>query len=842
MKLSYNWLSDFVDLTGISPEELAEKLTMGAFEVEEILPVGVFGPIVVGEIQEISPHPNADKIRLTKVLLASGQESKEIVCGAANIEVGQRIPVALPGAKVINRHDGSPLEIRQNKIRGVMSNGMLCSAPELGVEGDGEGILILDSKTPIGSNAAELLGLDGDHVLIVEPRSNRGDALSVLGLAREVAALFGLQLKGDTWLEEFAAMKADPAFGSLNIKIENVEDCPFFYSRVLAGLKVGPAPAFISKRLETVGIRSVNNVVDVTNYVLHEMGQPLHAYDLKAISGPSLEARRARVNEELITLDGKTRTLNSECLIIADGKGPVGVAGVMGGKQSEVSDHTESIVLEAASFNAARVRRSSRTLGLSSDSSLRFERGVDTASVKRCADKAAYLMVKYCGAKLGEGFSAGSDQAEIRKVTMRVSELKRITEIDLIPEQAADLLSPLGFKSAMSATDFEAGILRVTVPSFRQRDVSREIDLIEEVCRLWGYSKIPVSLPKGGVVPERPDTFFSHLRNSLVGCGLSEVWTSSLCRKEDLAVCSTLSSVSETGYLSVLNPLSPDHEVLRQSLLPGLLRSVAYNQARGRAHVQLFEIGRVYEIDPNFRSRGEEFKHKETGSREPYKLAAILSGNPDKLGWMNEGAKENGEVLFFKLKGRLESLLRSLSVELDSLSYVPPSSEWQFLHPGRSALIELSSGSKKSEAKVAKKQPTRLGFIGELHPRLCEAFALRERSCVFELDLQTLRALTNPAKFQTIFTTPSMHRDITVDVSDKTAHQEVEKLIKSAGGELLRELSLVSVFTLGQDSKSLSYRLSFQHREETLTADTIDSLMADIRSKLSTCIGASFRL
>ncbi|MBX9720238.1 MAG: phenylalanine--tRNA ligase subunit beta, partial [Candidatus Obscuribacterales bacterium] len=320
MKLSWDWLSDFVDLQGLTAQEVADKLTMGAFEVEEITVIGpkIEGQVVVGEIMEIHPHPNADKIRLTKTRIAEGEEPQEIVCGAWNIEVGHKIPVALPGSKVINRHDGSTLEIKQSKIRGVTSNGMLCSAPELGIEGSGEGILLLDPSTKLGSDAREALGIRNDFILHVEPRSNRGDALSVLGLAREVAALFGRPLKKAEWQEEFKAMQECNESKLLQLEIEDQNDCPYFTVRTLSEIKIGPSPSLISRRLEAVGVKSINNVVDITNYVLHELGQPLHAYDMKHINGDKLWARRARAEESISTIDQKERQLNSEALVIAD--------------------------------------------------------------------------------------------------------------------------------------------------------------------------------------------------------------------------------------------------------------------------------------------------------------------------------------------------------------------------------------------------------------------------------------------------------------------------------------------------------------------------------------------
>ena len=453
MKLSFDWLGDFVDLSGISPHELAEKLTMGAFEVEEVTVFGadLVGPIVVGEIVEIHPHPNADKIRLTKTRIKEGDEPLEIVCGAQNIEVGQRVPVALPGAKVVNRKDGSALLIKASAIRGVHSNGMLCSPPELGMdlgEGAGEGILILNGngkKPELGQDIQQLLGLTPDYILHVEPRSNRGDALSVQGLAREVAALFNRPLKTPVWsLDELTT--APTATGSFTIwrqedkQTSNQADCPYFSLHEIGNVKIGPAPAFVSRRLEAIGMRSINNVVDITNYVMHELGQPLHAYDKAKLNHTAIGVRRAREDgsEKITTLDGRERILTGEMLVIVDAPGIdsvapqaeiIGVAGIMGGQNSEVSDSTTTLLLEAACFGQAVVRRGSRLLGLSSDASLRFERGVDVASVLNAGQRAAYLIGKYCttsGAQAVTLSTSGSNQVAPNKITLRLPQIKRM--------------------------------------------------------------------------------------------------------------------------------------------------------------------------------------------------------------------------------------------------------------------------------------------------------------------------------------------------------------------------------------------------------------------------------
>ena len=868
MKLSFDWLGDFVDLSGLSAQEVADKLTMGAFEVEEVRVVGadIVGPLVVGQILEINPHPNADKIRVTKILLAEGEEPSEIVCGAWNIEVGHKIPVALPGAKVINRKDGSALHIKAGQIRGVTSNGMLCSPSELGVSADGEGILILDADTKVGLDAKELLGLDTDYVLIVEPRSNRGDALSVLGLAREVAALFGRPLKQLDWLQEFDEMQknASKDLPTVKTEIENSEDCPFFSIRTLSGVAGGESDGIIRRRLDAIGVKPVSKIVDITNYVMHELGQPLHAYDLRHVKGPALQVRRAKEEEVLKTIDDKERKLSSDVLVIADAETVVGVAGVMGGKDSEIADDSSEIALEAASFASAKVRRSSRKIGLSSESSLRFERGVDTASVKNASNRAAYLMVKHCGAKLGPLSCAGSDNVERPKVKVRMSELKRLCEIELVADAAGEMLEPLGFKSIPSADDYNAGVLTVSVPTFRIKDVTREIDLIEELTRVYGYDQLPVSMPSRTVPAQPLDSVPYQIRRSLAGQGLSEAWLSSLTSLSDLN-CLSSSGHSNNGKhdtaIGVLNPLSTEHQVLRQSLIPGLIRAASHNQDHGTPSPWLFELGKVYFHANKVRSMAMQqaniAEHKRTNAFEEQMVSAIIVGEPSLSNWLDGKVTFNDDLHsldmrpFYIIKGIAETLATNLRVSTCALKF---ESDWSektdshgWLHPGRSARIVYSPDESATDKDQGKKKgrkgnPTVIGYIGELHPALADEFKLTGRAAVMELSVQSLKESMACASFAEIFVTPSMQRDLTVDLARDVKNLDVQECIKSAGDETLQDVELVSIFALSDKTKSLSYRLTFQHPSQTLTAAAVDSVMAKIREGLSSKLQAEFRL
>lgn len=814
MKLSYDWLSDFVDLSGLTPEEVAEKLTMGAFEVEEIKFVGpdITGEVVVGEIIEINPHPDPEvtKIRMTKTRVKEGAEPLDIVCGAWNIEPGQKIPVALPGSKVINRKDGSELPIKLSTIRGATSNGMLCSPPELGVEGNGEGILILDASTKIGSSIQDLLNIKRDAILHVEPRSNRGDALCVLGLAREVAALFGRPLRMPEWkLPETAAT------GAVNVELGDQEDCPFFTVRTVTGLTNGPSPSWMVRRLEAVGMRSVSSIVDITNYVMHELGQPLHAYDMRQMSGNKLVARRALKGETLETLDEKKRDLNEEVLVIADGERVLGIAGVMGGKNSEVADDTADIALEAAAFNSARVRRSSRMLGLSSDSSLRFERGVDAGTVKLASDRAAFLLVQNCGGKLGAFSSAGSDETKLVQVTLRMSEIARLTEIALDGATVEKLLTPLGFK----VSDNNQNSVSVTIPSYRLRDVSREADLVEEVVRLYGYDKVPVSMPKRTVAPPLPNYTVPRIKEALAASGLNEAWISSLVAQEDLTGRGAFTA-DDAVAVRMLNPLSEEHQLMRLSLLPGLLKAVSYNQDRGRADVWLFETGLTYEKDSSTVDRSG------TGTRETPRVSAIIAGESVLSVW--DGQKSTRPTDFYLMKGVLENLLQRLCVPADKVGFVVESDIPKWFHPSRSCRVQFKKHPRDKSAPVI------IGWLGEIHPAVAESYGLKKPACAFELNIDSLQAAMQPQTFEEIITTPPILRDLTTDVNRSVAHADVVQNIRQTGGKLLRDVELVSIFDLSDNLKSLSYRLTFQAPDQTLKSDDIDNnVMAKIRDQLT---------
>ncbi len=847
MKLSYSWLCDYVDLDGLTPEEVADELTMGAFEVEEIARSGpeLTGPVIVGQIMEITTHPNADKIRLTKVKVDENKEPLEIVCGAQNIEVGQRIPVALPGAIVLNRKTGEKLPIVASAIRGVHSNGMLCSSSELGIaNGDTDGILILskpgENGVALGTDVIDKLALKPEYVFHVAPRSNRGDALSVIGLAREVAAILNRPMKVPDWqLNESVSEKLhqDRSDGGFSTSVESLDDCAYFSIRLIDGVKIGPSPSWLLTRLESVGMRSVNNVVDITNYVMLEYGQPLHAYDRDKIKGETIAVRRAVKGESLTSLDGKVRELSEEIMAIVDRESILGLAGIMGGKDSEINDETTRIALEAAAFTAQRVRRGGRLVGLSSDSSLRFERGVDAATVKRASDRATYLIQKYCGpdVKVREFVFSGSDQVEPRTVSMRLSQVKRLLNVEIDKTTALKYLSSLGFEKDSADAD---DTITVKVPSFRQQDVYREIDLIEEVCRLFGYNNLPEEMPSASITPTRPAKLISDIRSSLSAQGLSEAWLSSLVGGNE---------GDEAKAIKVLNPLSKDHQVLRNSLLPGLVDAVKYNQDRGNKDVWMFETGRAYE-----KATENAYDKWGTAVCEKSLVAGVISGSLVKQINKSERAKDKiigqasleERVDFYRIKGIVENLLETAGIAIGRLRTYRPKAAPQFMHPYRVANIAVAPADKfphDVEGKHEERVVT-IGYIGELNPGYLSRKDIKEPVFGFELDVDSLNKLCHPkTSFVEPASTPAVTRDLTADLDETIDHAAVKTVLEATAGARLVDTELVSIYPLEEGKQSLSYRLTFQDREKTLTNDELDQVLKKIREALASRLKAQFR-
>jgi len=845
-----------MDLADISINDLAHKLTMSAFEVEDISPTKkLLDPLVVlGEIKEITKHPDADKLRVTKTQV-SENSILQIVCGAGNIAVGQKVPVALVGAVVTNRHDGSELKIKESKIRGVESFGMLCSADELGFKEDevkniksiqGDGIYLLyDPSNPaiqdqasdcvLGEAINKVLDLKPDYVIEVGARSNRGDALSVLGQAREISAVLSKSLKLSQELDliNSNSLVYDENLSTVVPKIaegSQQKDCSLFYTASIENILITDSPQWLKDRLNAMGTKSINNVVDISNYVLLEMGQPMHFYDRGKIRGGFLEVRRANPGEVLLTLEQKTHKLEKINLVIADAGGPLSLAGVMGGMDSSISDSTTNIVIEVAVFDPACVRKSSRQAGVESESKRRFERGVDRAGSKSALLRAIELLSLYASKpgekiKVGKILLAGSEDLAQKTVSLKPGEIKRHLGIEIPPDTVINLLTRLGFSLVEKSE-----VLKFTVPSFRQMDVNREIDLIEEIGRLYGFDQIPAQVPPLFMSLSNPDTdnlkkSKSQIRQTLVAAGFYEAQLSSLIGDSLVSLDEKSASLSpfcvpdksktyDDLKIEMDNPLSCQHRVLRQSLIPGLIQAASRNYSYDKtSDIKLFEIGKTY----NFLSMGPDLN---SFKEEPGISAILVKTQND---WTQAKPRTLAEN-FFVLKTLIENIFpKSKFINLDEDSKAS-----SFLHPGISAKV-----------MQGKKQ---LATIGKLHPSVCKEWDLPTETYVLE---SVLPSFSEP-KFRPIANTPIIQRDITVDSSDSISASDILAVIEKFKSKDLKRLSLVGYFRreASLDSsaqKSTTFRLKWQSETETLCGEAIDADVVALKALLEKELQVSFR-
>src|SRR5882724_1106510 len=582
MKFTYNWLKQYVDFAW-SPEELAEKLTFAGIEVEDVVSLGGKIPeqVVIGQILSSEKHANADKLSVCRV--NDGQGERQIVCGAKNYKVGDKVPLALPGAEM-----AGGFTIKEAKLRGIESQGMLCSAEELGLPKGEDGLLILPSDAPVGKRFAEYLG-PGDTVFDIEVTPNRPDWLSVIGIAREVSALTGNPLK----LPEVVVPESgEPVEKLTSVTVEAPDICPRYSARMIQGVKIGPSPAWLKQILEKVGLRSVNNVVDATNYVLLECGHPLHAFDYKLLSEHRIVVRRATTGERFVAIDGTQHELTPEMLVIADAKRAVALAGVMGGKESGISEQTTDVLLESAWFLPSSIRKTSKQCGLSSDSSYRFERGADIGQVIWASNRAAQLIQQLAGGQIARGIiDTLAKPIENRRVRCRYAQMNRLLGVEVPAEAVKKIFA--GLSLALVSSDAQA--CEVEVPTFRV-DLEREVDLIEEVCRIYGVEKIPAKMQPAHPAVSEFDAQWNaraRVRQVLAALGFHEAQNQTL---------------GEQGDLKLQNPLSADQHALRSSLVPGLLANLRTNVSRHQFDVRLFEIGRVFAADgtESLRLRSEE--------------------------------------------------------------------------------------------------------------------------------------------------------------------------------------------------------------------------------------------
>ena len=794
MKISLNWLREYVDYDG-SPDALAELLTMAGVEVEGVETRGAnFDKVVVARILSREQHPNADRLSVCRVDDGSGaQPPRQIVCGAKNFQVGDRVPLALPGARL-----PGDVHIKVGKLRGVESEGMLCSAKELRLADDAEGLLILSPDAPVGAPIGTLF--PSDTIFDLEITPNRGDLLSHVGLAREVAALSGKTLRDPLAIMETPVGGDEPAHLHLLIAANAREACPYYSARVIAGVRVGPSPDWLRSRLEAVGVRAINNVVDVTNFVMLELGQPLHAFDAAHVGPGGIGVRLASEGEEMLALDGRTYKLGPHHLVIArvdDGRAE-GLAGVMGGEESGVTARTQNIILESAYFTPAGIRRTSRELGLSSDASYRFERGVDPAGVAAASRRAEELLLQLCG-----GESRGLAQThtltghdgfrEDGDVTLRLERCQQVLGADISGERVEEILTGFGLERIDGDEQNETTEWRV--PSFRP-DLTREIDLIEEVARVYGLDNVPARTD-GRFAPssttDHTYDFLMALRRQLVGLGFTETRSVSLVKADPTM-----------GGVPLKNPLTEDGAVLRGTLLPGLLASAGRNVRQGSGDLRLFEIGRVFSTDVP------------AGEPEPWSLGLVITGAAQPASWRHG---TGGRALdFYDLRGVVERLMAPSLVELGQ---APP-----------------DGGSFALQASVTVGGHS-IGTMAQLSPSRVKELGLRGDVLGAELKISALRELAAGGRaFTPLARFPSVTRDLAVVADRALNHGEIASTLLGAKEPLLSSVELFDVFTddrgekIAADKKSLAYSLTYRAEDRTLKTEEVNAAHARLKAAL----------
>ncbi len=801
MRVPVKWLQEYVEIN-VPLEELAHRITLAGLEVSEIERIGQEWDrelIRVGEVLEVRPHPNADRLTLVDVTYG-GEEVLSVVCGAPNMRVGERghkVALARVGARLWDPYSEEPRQavLKASKIRGVRSEGMVCSEKELGLSEEHTGVVILPADAPVGMPLVDYLG---EAVLDIDLTPNLGRCLSMIGVAREVAALLGQDLCVPV---PSPREQGPPVDGQVTVEILDPEAGPRYSAALVRDIGMGPSPQWMQQRLLRAGMRPINVVVDVTNYVMLEVGQPLHAFDYDLLrpkpetaGPPAIIVRLARQDERLTTLDGVERVLDTDRLLICDGEGPVALAGVMGGLESEVTERTRHVLLESAHFDAISVRRTSQALHLSSEASTRFERGVDPEGTVWALRRACELLEEFAGGTTARGVV---DVYPIPRspllLDLPASEVRRILGIELTATEVADLLGPLGFSCTV-----EGRIIHVEVPSFRL-DVSLTADLLEEVARMYGYDRIPTTLMRDVLPPQRGNPLLElqeRVRDVLVGCGLDEVITYSLTNLHSVAnMTPGRPEVDGSRYLRLANPLSPEREYMRQTLQNHLLETLALN-LRYRERVAVFEIGRVY-----LPREGEELPE------EPPMLGIGLCGPREQGGWL---AGPSGESDFFDLKGIVEILLERLGIA--DARY--ESGEHPAFHPGRQATLWLGE--------------ERVGVLGEVHPIVRQQFDLPARRVgLAEFCLEALLRHAGAHVYTPISRFPVVIQDIAVVVDEETPAVRVAEVIRQAGGDLLRELSLFDVYRgspLPAGKTSLAYRMTFQAMDRVLVEDEVNRL------------------
>ena len=792
MKVSLNWLKDYVEIR-IDLKELVHLLTMSGLEVEEATSMGEgFEKVIVAEIHSIQKHPSADRLSLVEA--KTHQETFSIVCGATNIKEGQKVPLALVGARLPNG-----IEIKRSKIRDVPSEGMLCSEIELALGQDASGIMILPSHVPLGMDLGEALGLK-DTILDISITPNRPDCLCVIGVAREIAALTHQRMKYP--LPSLTDL-GEEIHQRTSVTILDQDLCPRYVARMIEGVKIGPSPYWMRNRLEKVGIRSINNVVDVTNYVMMENGQPLHAFDFELLEEGRIVVRRAKEGEEFVTLDGVKRTLDVEMLMICDGVKPVAIAGVMGGLNSEIKENTRRVLLESAYFNPAGNRRTSKKLGLETEAAYRFGRGIDYGGCLSAANRATQLIQELADGRVVEGVvDAYPIPIKPSPIHLSVTKIHQVLGTEVSAKQVRNYLEDL----ELEVREEDEDALVVIPPSFRG-DLEREIDLIEEVARLDGYEKIPITIPKGPPSSEERSKEFLIERkaiDTLIYHGYHEVITYSFTSPASWDILGLPPDDPRRQHLRILNPLTEDFSVMRTTLFPGLMETVRYNVSRKNSNLKLFELKKVFLL------QGGEKLPKEVKC-----LAGVAMGFDRDPHW----AFSPRPVDFYDIKGCVEDLLDGLQIKEAKFN---KAEDIPYLHPGKASRVVL-------DHEV-------LGVLGEVHPQVLGHYEVHGKVYLFEMDFSKMvKWAGEERRFQSLPKFPAVYRDLSVVVDKALEAERVVETIQTFRQPFVEEVTLFDIYQgppIPEGKKGISYRIRYQANDRTLTDEEVNQYHEKILSRL----------
>lgn len=798
MKLSYEWLNDYIDLSTITPEELGEKMSRTGIEVDSVTTLGdSLSGLVVGLTLDVVDHPNSDHLHIVTVDIAQ-EDPLQIVCGARNIAKDQKVIVATHGAKIAGGH-----KIKRGKLRGVVSQGMICSLQELGIASSlipkeyEDGIYVFTDETiKIGSDAVQALALDS-AIIELDLTANRADALSMRGAVHEIGAIYNLP---NHLIPDQFEVGGQPTLKDwITVQVENPVEVPAYHIQVIKNVTIQPSPQWLQNRLMAAGIRPINNVVDVTNYILIEYGQPLHAFDYDRLNSKQLVVRRAKQDEELVTLDGTKRVLNDE-IVITNGNVPVALAGVMGGLNSEITASTTTVALEAALFDPKAIRLASQKHHLRSESSSRFEKGINHATILQAGRRAAALIAQLSGGEVVEGVaSVQTLSLKLPVVNVTLERLNHVLGTQLTIEDVEQIFKQLQYPTIVRDTTFE-----VTVPAWRF-DIQIEADLVEEVGRIYGYDRLPATLPisrstQGGLNDKQ--RFVRWTRQLMQSVGLSQAYSYALTTPEK----SHWFTLEKRASVRLELPMSEERSELRQSLIPSLLEAVQYNVARSQNQVRLFEVGRVFSLSEKDH---EDFSEKEV-------IGGAITGDWKVASWQEAAQK----VDFFTVKGILEAYFSALNCQKE-IRFVATNQITQ-LHPGQAALVYLND--------------VLIGFVGKVHPAIQKQLEIPD-TFVFELVLDALLvAHLHETVIQSVPKFPSMTRDIALLVPCTLTNEEIMATIKKHAGNYLDTITLFDVYRgnhIEEGYQSLAYSLRFLNRDATLQEEEVKQAMLSVQQALT---------